>query len=420
MKIIIKNINTADCISGYRPESEIFIRDEVLSERFDESEADRIIDGGGLTALPGIVDIHVHFRDPGQTHKEDILSGAAAAAAGGVTSVIAMPNTLPPVDSPEVLRDITARAEKAPINIYQAACITRGMKSTGLTDFDALKAAGAAAFSDDGLPVRSDELMENALVKAKSIGLPVLSHSEVLSLAEGGKVNEGEISRTLGVRGMPAQAEFEAIGRETSLAQKTGCPLHICHVSTAESIRIIREAKAKGVPVTCETGPHYFWFTEEKLLGRDADFRMNPPLRTEEDRLAVINGLRDGTIDAIATDHAPHSAEEKSDFISAPNGVVGLETSLAASYTTLVRGGIMDIANLSRIMSYNPANIAGLPGGSLEPGQPADILLFYPDEEWTVEPGKFSGRSKNTPFKGMKLFGRVEYTFCRGKLVYKR
>lgn len=417
MNLIIKNANIVDTAARCVRRGELYIMNGSLSEPFEK--ADRVIDAKGMYALPGIVDLHVHFRDPGQTHKEDIFTGSAAAASGGVTSVFAMPNTSPVIDEPEILQTLIMREKEASVRIYQAACITKGMKSQSLCDLDSLRQAGAAAFSDDGRPVESDGLMKQALIKAAELGVPVLSHSELLSLAEGGKVNGGYAAEKLGVKGMPAEAEAEAIKREISLAEETGCPLHFCHVSTQMSLEYIREAKRRGVKITCETGPHYFTFTEEAVMGRDADYRMNPPLRSESDRQAVISAIKDGTIDAIATDHAPHAASEKADFVSAPNGVIGLQTSLSASYTALVKGGVIDIVRLAELMSKNPAEIGKIPGGSLEAGMIADITLFDPNEVWTVEPEKLAGKSKNTPFKGMSLTGRVKYTVCRGEVVFE-
>ncbi len=416
MKIAIRNIKIADPAREEAYIGDVYIADGKISAPF--SSPDRVIEGEGLVLFPGLVDIHVHLRDPGQTHKEDLLSGAAAAAAGGVTSVVAMPNTLPPMDDPLLLREVLARAAAAPVRIYQAACITKGMQSEALTDFAALKEAGAVAFSDDGLPVGPEALMEEALRQAAALGRPVLSHSEILPLAVGGKVNAGRVSEALGVKGMPAEAEYAAIRREIALSEKTGCPVHICHVSTAESVALVRAAKRRDVRVTCETGPHYFWFTEEAALSLDADYRMNPPLRTAADRQAVLEGLADGTIDCIATDHAPHAPEEKADFAAAPNGVVGLETSLSASYTALVEGEITDLCGLARLMSARPAKIAGIAGGSLAVGAPADLTLFDPAEAWVVRPEELHGKSKNTPFKGVQLHGRVRYTLCRGRVVF--
>ena len=405
MKIKITN-----CINAKGEKTEIYIDGDSFVSPFGNPDCE--IDAHGMYALPGLADIHVHFRDPGQTAKEDIMSGAKAAASGGVTTVLAMPNTAPPVDNPDILSDIVSRVKSADIRIYQAACITKQMKSEELTDFDTLKNAGAAAFSDDGLPVRSDDLMRKALIKAAALNLPVCSHSEVLSLAENGKVNEGEVSETLQVKGMPREAEYKAIEREIELCEESGAPLHICHVSTTESIDLVRKAKKRGVSVTCETAPHYFTFTEKAVLCRDADYRMNPPLRADADKQAVIEGLKDGAIDCIATDHAPHTSQDKADFEAAPNGVIGLQTALSASYTALVKTGVLTMQDLVRVMSENPLKIAHLDGGS-------DLILFDPCEVWVVEKENLAGKSKNTPFKGMELHGKVKMTICRGKIVYE-
>lgn len=421
-QLMIKDVRIVDPASGRDTVGDIFIEDGKIAEvgRIDGDKlADHVIDGSGLMALPGLVDMHVHLRDPGQTHKETLHTGALAAAAGGVTSLLAMPNTAPAVDTPAVLEDILERAAKEPVRIYQSACITKGLKGETPTDLSALAAAGATAFTDDGRPVYNSRYMRDALVSAAALGRPVVSHCEDLELAGGGIMKEGPVSGKLGVRGIPNAAEDAAVAREVALAASAGVPLHICHVSTAVSLAVIRAAKRDGVQVTCETGPHYFWFTEEALLGRDADFRMNPPLGSAADKKAVIAALLDGTIDAIATDHAPHSPAEKADFEKAPNGVVGMETSLAASYTALVKTGLMDMADLVRLMSLNPARILGIPGGTLAEGAPADLVLFDPEVRWTVEPDRLHGKSRNTPFKGMELTGKVRCTICRGQLVFQ-
>lgn len=417
MKIIIKNAKIVDSVKNEIYSGNLYIKDGCFSEEFDD--ADRVIEANGKYALPGIVDLHVHFRDPGQIHKEDVFTGSAAAASGGVTSVVTMPNTTPVMDNTELLSDYIKKCEQCDIRIFPCVCITKGMKSGELVDMAALAHSGAMAFSDDGRPVESAELMEQALINAHKLGVPVFSHSEILELAEGGKLNEGKVSRKLGIKGMPREAEEQAILREVTLAKKSDTPVHICHVSTAGSLDIIRKAKKQGVKVTCETGPHYFIFTEEELYKKDADYRMNPPLRCESDRQAVIEGLLDGTIDAIATDHAPHAAEEKADFTAAPNGVIGLQTSLSASYTALVKGGKLDMLSLARLMCENPAKIGRLPVGQFGIGSAADIVLFDPEEEWTVEKQSLAGKSKNTPFKGMKLAGKVKLTICRGKIIFE-
>lgn len=378
-----------------------------------------VIDASGLVAAPGLIDLHVHLRDPGLTYKEDIVSGCRAAAAGGVTGVAAMPNTKPATDSAEVLKYISEKAEDTDAKVYPVAAATEGLRGEKLNDFEALSAAGACAFSDDGEPVKTAPLLLRALEAAKRCGKPFLAHCEEKSLAAGGLMNEGRFSELLKVQGIPAAAEDIGTARELAAALSTGTRVHICHVSTASSVKLIRAAKEAGADVTAETCPHYFALTEEKLLSRDADFRMNPPLRTEEDRLAVIQGIADGTIDAIATDHAPHSPEEKSDFLTAPNGSVGLETSLAAGITYLVNAGVITLDKLISMMSTVPADILGVEGGRLAEGRAADIVLFSPSERWTVCPEKLHGKSKNTPFKGTELCGRVKYTILNGRIVYR-
>ena len=417
--LLIKNVRVLDPSCGRDMLGSILIRDGKIEsvEESAEVEGAVLLDGCGLTAAPGLVDMHVHFRDPGQTYKEDLLTGAAAAAAGGVTSVLCMPNTAPAVDSEAGLAYIKEKSEKAKIHIYQAAAITRGLQGKELTDFAELKHAGAAAVSDDGRPVSDDGLMRAALEQAALKGLPVLSHCEDLALA-GGVMHEGETSRALGVKGIPAAAEDHATARELSLIQPDGCPLHICHVSTAASFDMIRKAKAEGKRVTCETAPHYFVFTDQKLKGKNANFRMNPPLRTESDREAVIRAIADGTVDAIATDHAPHAPEDKANFVSAPNGVLGLETSLAAGITYLVKPGHITLLRLLELMSTSPARILGISGGTLKPGAPADIILFSMEEKWTVDPEKLHSKARNTPFAGMELTGRVKYTIVGGNVIF--
>lgn len=387
-----------------------------IGGKADVRAEDEVRDGSGLCAMPGLVDMHVHLRDPGQTAKEDIVSGCAAAAAGGVTSLVCMPNTSPAVDSPEVVSYILARAGTTGIHVYPAAAISRGLAGEGCCDYAALKAAGAAALSDDGRPVEDDGMLRRALNEGARLGLPVLCHCEDLKQAAGGKVHEGLASCTLGVKGMSAAAEYGDIARTVRLAETCGVPVHICHVSAKESIDIVRQAKARGVRVTCETAPHYFAFTQEKVLGRDADYRMNPPLRTEADRQAVIEGLKDGTIDAIATDHAPHTPADKADFVAAPNGVIGMETSLAATLTYL--DGILTLPEIVCLMSRNPARIMGIPSGVLAAGQPADLVLVDLKEKWIVEPDRLHGKSRNAVFKGETLTGRVKVTYCGGRRVF--
>lgn len=380
----------------------------------------RVIEAAGLVAAPGLVDLHVHLRDPGFTEKEDVLSGCRAAAAGGVTSLLCMPNTRPALDCAETVRGVLQKAERADARVCVAAAITKGLSGAEPTDLRELKEAGAAAVSDDGRPVVNSALMADAMRKAAELGLFVTSHCEDLSLAAGGKMNEGEVSRVLGVPGIPAAAEDCGTARELALAEAYRLPVHICHVSTKTSVAMIRAAKRRGVPVTCETAPHYFALTERELLRRDADYRMNPPLRTEGDRRAVLEGLSDGTIDVIATDHAPHTTAEKADFLGAPSGVIGMETSLSAGITFLVRPGLLTLAELIRRMSCVPAKLLGIPGGTLVPGSPADLVLFDPGETWAVDPAGLHGKSRNAVFKKMELTGRVRMTLLGGRIVYQK
>ncbi len=415
--ILIKNVYIIDPDNNTEGVGDIFIKNGVFADPETAEGNVEIINGSGLKAAPGLVDLHVHLRDPGQTDKEDIITGCRAAAAGGVTSLLAMPNTVPTVDSPETVRYIKEKAKDADAHVYVVGSITKGLEGHEATDIDALYEAGIDALSDDGRPVLDTSIMVAAMKKASELGVPVTAHCEDPYLA-GGKVNEGRISEELGVKGMPAAAEDAGTAREIALARAYDLPIHICHVSTRTSAAMIREAKKAGVQVTAETAPHYLMLTQDELLKRDADYRMNPPLRTEEDRLAMIEALKDGTIDAIATDHAPHTPEEKADFVSAPNGAIGMETSFAAAYTALVKSGIMTESELIRKMSCNAADILGIQAGTMYTGAPADLFLFK-EEEWIVDPEKLHGKSKNTPFKGLTMAAKVKMTICGGRIVYK-
>ncbi|TQI67132.1 dihydroorotase [Clostridium sp. KNHs216] len=420
-RLLIRGARLLDPSNATDETGDILITDGVFAAVGGEipcADAE-VIDARGLVAAPGLVDMHVHLRDPGFTEKEDILTGCRAAAAGGVTSLLCMPNTEPTVDTPETVRYIREKAQSADARVYVAAAITKGLKSEELNDLAALKSAGAVALSDDGRPVVNTLLMARALRLAAELEMRVVSHCEDLFLSQGGKLNEGAVSERLGVKGVPAAAEDCGTAREIALAAAYGVPVHICHVSTKTSVALVRDAKRRGVRVTAETAPHYFALTENALLSRDADYRMSPPLRTEEDRLAVIEGLRDGTIDAIATDHAPHTPAEKSDFLSAPNGSIGMETSLAAGITYLVNGGLLTLTELLHLMSAAPAALLGIPAGSLAAGAPADLVLFDPGERWTVDPDRLHGKSRNAVFKGRELTGKVKKTICRGKIVFE-
>lgn len=418
MRLLLRNVRLIDPSQEVEETCDLLLEDGKVARRglHLSAEGAEVIDGIGLVAAPGLVDMHVHLRDPGLTYKEDLCSGCRAAAAGGVTSLLAMPNTKPAMDSPETVRDLLERAQTADAAVYTAACVTKDLQGEERTDWKALKEAGAIALSDDGRPVVNTRRLLEALEQAPSLGLTVTAHCEDLYLAAGGLMHQGEVSRKLGVPGIPAAAEDCGTAREIAAAASLGAPIHICHVSTKGSVELIRDAKARGVRVTAETCPHYLLLTDQALESQDADYRMNPPLRTEEDRLALIEGLLDGTLDAIATDHAPHSPEEKADFFKAPNGSIGMETSLAATLTALQ--GKLSLSEILEKMSVNPAQILGIPGGTLREGANADVVLFDPEKEWVVDPEKLHGKSKNTPFKGRKLKGKVVLTIFRGRVVY--
>lgn len=419
-ELLIKNATVVSPADGINEQLDIIVRDGVISQLGKNLSADCIaIDAEGLYAIPGLVDMHVHLRDPGQTHKEDIITGCNAAAAGGVTSLLAMPNTNPTTDSTETVKYILDKAKNAKANVYVAASITKGLKSLEPTDLDELKSAGAIALSDDGRPVENTKFLSDAMKKAPELGMSVVAHCEDLFLADGGKINEGEVSQKLGVKGIPASAEDCGTAREIALAAALDVPVHICHVSTKTSVALIRDAKARGVKVTAETAPHYFSLTEKELLRGDADYRMNPPLRTKADVEEIITGLLDGTLDAVATDHAPHTPEEKADFVKAPNGSIGMETSLAVGITYLVKTGIMSFEQLIEKMSVNPAKILGINAGTLSVGAPGDIAIVDIDEVWTVDTEKLHGKSKNTPFKGKTLCGKVKKTILGGNIVFE-
>lgn len=416
-KILLKNVRAAD--GETERVTDIFIADGVIKDIGTglDCAADRVVDGKGkIAVMPTLFDMHVHFRDPGQTHKEDILTGCAAALAGGVTGVVCMPNTNPPIDSRETVEYITKKAKDTGVEVYPAACITKGMKGTEIYDWTAL---GVRVISDDGRPVENAELMRQALEMSTENGLLVASHCEDLHIINGGIMNKGEISEKLGVKGMDRASEDSITAREIALADSCNSRIHICHVSTKGSIEIIRDAKRRGINVTCETCPHYFTYTEEKLLARDADYRMNPPLRTEADRLAVLEGVLDGTVDCIVTDHAPHAADEKADFLTAPNGVVGLETSLAVTLTQLYHTGKITLNKIVQLMAVNPRKLLGIDVPKIEVGARANIAVVDLEREWTVVPEELRSKSHNTVFKGERLKGRNIMTITDGIVRYE-
>jgi len=391
----------------------------AISREIQATAEMQVIDAAGLIVAPGLVDMHVHFRDPGFEYKEDIISGAAAAAAGGVTTCCCMPNTSPVADNPETIGYIAGKAMGAPVRVLPFGAVTLGQKGAELTDFAALKEAGTAALSDDGNPVQSAEIARRAMKLARECGLLIVSHCEDAEMVKNYAANEGAASRALGIPGRPAIAEEIMVARDAMLAAETGARVHIAHVSTAASVEIIRKAKAAGIEITAETCPHYFALTEDEVIRQGALARVNPPLRTTNDVEAIIRGLADGTLDAIATDHAPHSDEEKAlPLTETSGGMIGLETSLALALTFLYHTGEMGIDEIVARMSVSPARILGIDAGKLAAGVAADIVVFDPGEEWTVEPERFKSKSRNTPFAGMKLRGKVKYTIFNGNIVH--
>lgn len=379
---------------------------------------EEVLDISGLTIAPGLIDTHIHFRDPGFTYKEDLHTGSLAAAKGGFTSVICMANTKPVVDSVDTLTDILERAKAENIRIYQTCSITKGLQGKEMNDLDALAKAGACGFTDDGIPIMDASLCYKAMRKAAELDLPVSLHEEDPSFISENGINQGVASKFLGIGGSPALAEDVMVSRDCMLALHSRAHTVIQHISSGNSVALVRNAKALGANIHAEATPHHFSLTEEAVAVHGSLAKMNPPLRTEKDRLAIIEGLKDGTIDLIATDHAPHSAVEKAKepMWTAPSGITGLETSLGLGITSLVKPGHLTLMQLLEKMTCNPAKIYKLPGGSVEVNAPADFVVFHPDEEWTVD--HFVSKSSNSPFKGATLYGKIHYTICGGEIVY--
>ncbi|MBM3842407.1 MAG: dihydroorotase [Verrucomicrobia bacterium] len=380
----------------------------------------RRIDARGLVACPGLVDVHVHFREPGQTHKETIATGSRAAAAGGFTTVVCMPNTSPVADNSgtiQLMKDVIAR--DAVVRVHPTGCITVGMKGQALAPIGSLKRAGVVAITDDGECVQSNDLMRRAVEYARMFSLPVMDHCQDYSMTQGAVMNEGVVSTRLGLRGWPHAAEDIIVARNIILAEQTGAHIHLQHISSRYSVDHIRRAKARGVRVTAEATPHHLALTEEALAGYDTHFKMNPPLRTEADRQALIAGLRDGTLDIIATDHAPHTDYEKDkEFDYAPNGILGLETALPVCLDVLVRQARFKLSRVVDLMTRRPAAIVDLPAGTLAEGAAADVCLFDPEEKWRYDAKAGQSKSSNSPWSGRDLRGRVRTTIVGGKVVY--
>lgn len=415
--ILLKNATAVN--ADGMTETDILVNNGVierLEKNIDAPEAE-VVDCEGKLVFPGFIDMHCHLRDPGQTHKEDIATGARAALRGGYTAVCCMPNTVPPVDNPAIVTYICDKARAADAAaVYPIGAITRGQAGKELCEFGKMKAAGAIAVSDDGKPVENGAVMLNALKYAKTFGIPLISHSEDKTISADGVVNEGENATVAGLKAIPKAAESAAVARDVLLAEEADARIHIAHVSTARSVEIIRGAKASGVKVTCETCPHYFAATDDEILSYNTNAKINPPLRDESDVAAVIAGIADGTIDVIATDHAPHARDEKNvEFDYAPFGSVGLETAFAVAYTHLVLTDTIKLTDLCRLMSTRPAEILGLDGGIIAVGARADLAVIDPDDEYTVDANSFASKSKNSVFDGWRLKGRVVRVFVGGE-----
>ncbi len=423
MDLLIKGGRVIDPSQGIDDTLDILVHEgkiKKLGKGLAAAKDVEVINAGGLLVIPGLIDMHVHLRDPGPEYKEDIVTGTRAAAAGGFTSIVCMPNTKPVNDNKIVTTYILDKARREGlVNVCPVGAITQGSKGENLAEMGEMKEAGCVAVSDDGHPVANAELLRRALEYAKGMGIMVISHAEELQLVGEGVMNEGFTSTELGLKGIPRIAEDIATARDIMLAEYANSPLHIAHVSTAGSVRIIREAKARGVQVTCETAPHYFSLTDDAVRGYNTNAKMNPPLREAADVAAIKEGLRDGAIDAIATDHAPHHLDEKDlEFNLALNGIIGLETSLPLSLQ-LVKENVLSLNELVEKMSLNPAKILNIARGTLHPGAVADITVIDTKKEWVVEAEKLASKSKNTPFLGMKMTGCAAYTIVGGKVVHK-
>lgn len=418
--MLIQKGRVLDPETGLDAKVDIRIQDGIICEIGQDLKADHeeVIDACGLVVAPGLIDGHVHFRDPGLTYKEDIETGAAAAAAGGFTTVICMANTKPVVDSVDTLSYVLKKGESTGIRVMSCAAVTKGMEGRELTDLTALAAAGAVGFTDDGKPILDEKLAVSAMEEAKKLNLPLSFHEEDPAFIANNGINAGAAAEALGIQGSPAVAEDVMVARDCMLALHTGARINVQHISSAHAVELVRAAKAMGADVWAEATPHHFTLTEEAVLAHGALAKMNPPLRTEADRQAIIQGLKDGTIDMIATDHAPHSSEEKSQPITqAPSGIIGLETSLALGITKLVKEGQLSMMELMEKMSLNTARMYGLDLGRIAVGKAADLVIFDENETW--KPETYASKAKNTPFTGMELTGKVKYTICKGAVVYR-
>lgn len=423
MTLLLKNGTALDYASNINEKMDILIENEKISKigKDLEEKADIVIDCKELYIMPGMIDMHCHLREPGFEHKETIETGAKSAVKGGFTTICPMPNTKPTPDNVETLKYIIDRAKEVNLcNILPYSSITKGEKGEELVDFKSMLEAGCIAFSDDGCPVSNSRTIREAMIEINKLGSFTSEHCEEKTVSAGA-INAGKIAEQLGVEGVLPEAEEIMASRDIVIAETNKLHAHICHISTETSVNMIRDAKKRGVNVTCETCPHYYSFTVEEVLNSDVNAKMNPPLREEKDRQAIIKGLKDGTIDAIITDHAPHTSEEKAKGLkSAPNGIIGFETALSATITNVVQPGYIDYMDMVRLMSYKPAQILKLKDrGQIKEGFIADLTIFNPNKEYTYTEEMIVSKSKNTPWIGKKLKGEVEYTIVSGNIVYE-
>ena len=422
MTILIKNGRIIDPMSNRDEVADLYVEDGKVAQvgKGIEKEAERVIDATGLLVMPGFIDLHVHLREPGLEHKETIETGAMAAARGGFTTICAMPNTKPVVDSREVVEDIYKRAEKAKCHVLQVGAVTKGQMGAELADIREMKQAGICAISEDGKSVMDSKLYKEAMVIAKEEKLPVFAHCEDKNLVGKGALNAGKKAEELGVEGITNAVEDIITARDILLSKETGARLHLCHCSTADSVRMVEEAKKEGLLVTAEVCPHHFTLTEDDIEGSDTNYKMNPPLRSKADKEALIEGLKNSIMDVISTDHAPHHADEKAKpMAEAPFGIVGLETAYALTNSELVENGYLSQVQLVEKMSANPAKVLGMDKGCIGEGKVADIVITNPKEEYVIDINEFASKGKNTPFNGRKVTGKVKYTILAGEIVYE-
>ena len=424
MKILIKNGHVIDPDTKLDQVADVLLEDDKIQEVKEniKDKADRVIDARGCYVMPGLIDMHVHLRDPGLTHKEDVFTGSKAAARGGVTTLVAMPNTKPVIDNPERLSYVKNKAMQCNlVNVLQAGAITQGMKGEELSDIEGMVQAGAPAISEDGKSVMNAQIYKEAMQIAARMNIPVLAHCEDIHMVNGGCMNEDTNSEKFGLPGICNAVEDTIVARDILIAKDTGCHLHLCHCSTKDSEVMLRLAKEEGISVTGEVCPHHFTLTSDDIVEGDTNYKMNPPLRTKEDRQALLEGLKNDVFDVISTDHAPHTMVEKGvSMKSAPFGIVGLESSVSLTITELVDKGWVTPMQMAEKMSYNPAQILHLTNkGSLKPGKDADVVVIDPKESYVIDVKDFVSKGKNTPFQGKKVNGKVKVTICGGRVVYE-